>query len=59
MKFEDAVEKSIRSFMKGRLPDELMKVQGEPILYTPEYMDELEEEMADMEPEEEDDVEDV
>ncbi len=59
MKFEDAIEKSIKSFLKGRLPEELMKVQGDPVIYTPDYMDELEEDLADMEPEDEDEVEDV
>lgn len=60
MKFEDAVEKSIRAFLKGKLPEELMKVQGEPVLYTPEYMEEFSEELAEAELDEEDDeVEDV
>ncbi len=59
MKFEDAIEKSIKSFLKGRLPEELMKVQGDPVIYTPDYMDELEEDLADMEPLDEDEVEDV
>lgn len=53
MKFEDAVEKSIKAFLKGKMPEELMKVQEGEILYTPEYMDELEADLADMEPEEE------
>jgi len=59
MKFEDAIEKSIKSFLKGNMPEELMKVQGDPVIYTPEYMDELEEDLADMEPLDEDEVEDV
>ena len=58
MKFEDAIEKSIKSFLKGNMPEELMKVQGDPVIYTPEYMDELEEDLVDMEPLE-DEVEDV
>jgi hypothetical protein len=53
MKFEDAIEKSIKAFLKGRLPEELVKVTEGNILYTPDYMDELEAELADMEPEEE------
>jgi len=36
-----------------------MKVQGDPVIYTPDYMDELEEDLADMEPLDEDEVEDV
>ena len=59
MKFEDAIEKSIKSFLKGRLPEELMKVQDNPVMYTPDYMDELEIDLADMEPLDEDEVEDV
>lgn len=59
MKFEDAIEKSIKSFLKGRLPEELMKVQDSPVMYTPDYMDELEIDLADMEPLDEDEVEDV
>ena len=59
MKFEDAIEKSIKSFLKGNMPEELMKVQGDPVIYTPEYMDELDEDLADMEPLDEDEVEDV
>ncbi len=56
MRFEDVIEKSIKSFLKGKLPEELEKVQGESIVYTPVYMDELEEELNDMEPEVEEDV---
>lgn len=59
MKFEDAIEKSIKSFLKGKLPEELMKVQDNPVMYTPDYMNELEEDLADMEPLDEDEVEDV
>ena len=59
MKFEDAIEKSIKSFLKGSMPEELMKVQGDPVIYTPDYMDELEEDLADMVPEDENEVEDV
>jgi hypothetical protein len=56
MRFEDVIEKSIKSFLNGKLPEELEKVQGESIVYTPVYMDELEEELNDMEPEVEEDV---
>lgn len=59
MKFEDAVEKSIKSFLKGNMPDEIMKVQDGPVTYTPEYMDELETDLADMEIEDEEEVDDV
>ena len=56
MRFEDVIEKSIKSFLNGKLPEELEKVQGESIVYTPVYMDELEEELNDMAPEVEEDV---
>ena len=59
MKFEDAVEKSIRAFLKGNLPEELTKVQGTEILYTPEYMEEFAEELATADVEEDEEVEDV
>ena len=53
MKFDDAIKKSIRAFLDGKLPDKLIEVQGREIIYTPEYLDEL----AEMpeEPMEEDD----
>ena len=51
MKFADAVEKSIKAYLDGKLPEELMKSSGEDIIYTPEYMDELEEQLSEVEPE--------
>lgn len=60
MKFEDAVEKSIKAFLKGNLPEELIKAQGEPVLYTPDYMEEFSKELVEADLEETDDeVEDV
>ena len=53
MKFEDAIEKSIKAFLDGKLPEELVKVQDGEILYTPEYMDELEEDFSDLDLEDE------
>jgi translation initiation factor RLI1 len=53
MKFEDAIEKSIKAFLDGKLPEELVKVQDGEILYTPEYMDEMAEEFADLDLEDE------
>tara|TARA_R100001440_G_scaffold43005_1_gene62775 strand:- start:373 stop:555 length:183 start_codon:yes stop_codon:yes gene_type:complete len=51
MKFANAVEKSIKAYLDGKLPEELMKSSGEDIIYTPEYMDELEEQLSEVEPE--------
>lgn len=53
MKFEKLIDKSIKAFLDGKLPEELMKVQDGSITYTPEYMDELEADFAEVEPEEE------
>lgn len=43
MKFEVAVQKSIKAFMDGKLPEKLREASGGELIYTPEYMDELEE----------------
>lgn len=43
MKFEQVVEKSIKAFLDGKMPEKLMEASGGALLYTPEYMDELEE----------------
>ena len=59
MKFQEAVVKSIKSYMDGKIPEELEKVTGEPMLYTLEYFDELEKELEIDDPEiieEEDDA---
>lgn len=37
--------------MDGKVPEELEKVTGEPMLYTLEYFDELEKELGDEVPE--------
>jgi hypothetical protein len=44
MKFNAAVEKSIKAFLDGKMPEKLMEVSEEELIYTPEYMDALEEE---------------
>tara|TARA_B100000035_G_scaffold87688_1_gene73669 strand:- start:232 stop:411 length:180 start_codon:yes stop_codon:yes gene_type:complete len=51
MKFQEAVVKSIKSYMDGKIPEELEKVTGEPMLYTLEYFDELEKELEIDDPE--------
>ncbi len=46
MNFTDAVRKSMQKFLDGDMSlTELEKTSEEPILYTPEFFDELEEEM--------------
>jgi hypothetical protein len=45
MKFEDAIKKSIRSFMDGNMPKGMMEQMESEPMYTPEYYDELEKDM--------------
>ena len=54
MKFDDAVKRSIKAFLEGRLPTALIEAQGKDLIYTPEYLDELEASFA-----EEPDMEDA
>jgi len=39
MTFQDAVKKSIKQFMDGKMPKNLMEVSGGELKYTPEYFD--------------------
>ena len=45
MKFEDAVKKSVKSFMEGKMPQATSDLIEGGIFYTPEYFDELAEEL--------------
>jgi hypothetical protein len=48
--FEDIIRQSIKSFKKGKMPEEtklLLEEEGGEVKYTPEYFDELEEELLD------------
>ena len=45
MKFEDAIKKSIRGFIEGKVPRNIAEMSEEGLMYTPEYMDKLEEAM--------------
>lgn len=47
MKFDDAVKRSIKAFLDGKLPSALIEAQGKDLIYTPEYLDELEASFAD------------
>ena len=53
MKFDIAIKRSIKAFLDGRLPTALVEAQGKDLMYTPEYLDELEASFAE-EPEAED-----
>lgn len=44
MTFEEAIIKSVKAYLNGELPTELMGTSKET-KYTPEYFDELEEEL--------------
>ena len=55
MKFEDAIAKSIKSFLDGKIPENLNKAKEGGIKYTPEYMDAFAEELASTKPQETDD----
>lgn len=43
MKFQDAVKKSIKAFVDGKMPKNLMEMKAdEGLMFTPDYFDELE-----------------
>jgi len=43
MKFEDAVQKSVKLFLDGKMPPKTADIAENGRMYTPEYFDELEE----------------
>lgn len=45
MTFEEAIVVSVRKYYQGKMPEELMGVKDGEMKYTPEYFDELEEEL--------------
>ena len=47
MKFQDAVKKSIKNFMNGKMPPETSGIGEEDIFHTPAYFDEMEENLLD------------
>ena len=42
MTFDEAVKKSIKVFMQGKMPIKTGELKEEGLFYTPEYFDELE-----------------
>jgi hypothetical protein len=50
MKFEDAVKKSVKQFLAGKMPEATNKLVEGGIFFTPDYFDELEAELAEDEP---------
>ena len=45
MKFQDAVKKSIKAFINGKIPQATDEMSEGGIFHTPAYFDELEEQM--------------
>ena len=45
MNFEDAIKKSIKSFLAGKTPEALRATKEEDFIYSSEYFDMLEEEL--------------
>jgi len=60
MKFEQAVQKSIKSFLKGDMPEKLMEMKEGGLMYTPEFFDDMQEQYksAEAQPPEETEVDD-
>jgi len=60
MDFTSAIKKSIANFLEGKVPESLMELKEGELIYTPEYFNELEEELKN-EPEvkKEDDIDEV
>jgi hypothetical protein len=56
MKFNAAIEKSIKAFLDGKMPEKLMEASEEELIYTPEYMDLLEEDFLNSEVGDEDEA---
>jgi len=52
MRFEDAVKKSIKAFIAGKMPQELSGQADTEIMFTPEYFDKMESDL-DLSPSEE------
>lgn len=46
MKFEDAIAKSVQTFLEGRVPENLAALKEGGLKYTKEYFDDFAEELA-------------
>lgn len=46
MDYDDLIRKSIKQFLKGRMPEETAKLYENGVRYTPQYFDDLEKEMS-------------
>jgi len=56
MKFEDAIAKSIKNFMQGKVPPATSDEAEGGLFYTPEYFDQLEEALLGTPAKDKDDV---
>ena len=45
MTFDEAIQKSIKVFFQGKLPQKTGELKDSGLFYTPEYFDQLEEEL--------------
>jgi hypothetical protein len=45
MTFDEAVKKSIKVFLQGKMPMKTSELTEEGLFYTPEYFDELEDDL--------------
>jgi len=61
MQYDEIVRQSVKAFKKGRLPEQISSRKEEGLKYTPEYFDQLEEDLLgnDTTPEEDTDEADV
>tara|TARA_S200000501_G_scaffold378045_1_gene438834 strand:- start:1739 stop:1960 length:222 start_codon:yes stop_codon:yes gene_type:complete len=46
MTFDQAIAKSIKTFLDGKMPEKLIEVSEGELKYTPEYLDQYEQELA-------------
>lgn len=47
MTFDEAVKKSIKVFLQGKMPMKTGELKEEGLFYTPQYFDELEDDLLD------------
>ena len=46
MTFDQAIAKAIKTFLSGKMPEKLMEVSEGNLKYTPEYLDQYEQDLA-------------
>lgn len=58
MTFDEAVKKSIKSFMQGKMPTNTSALKNDGLFYTPEFFDDLEEQLLSEDVDMEEEIED-